>query len=353
LSLWDWYHQNREAIAPLLAPLGSLAVGFGTIIVGGLVAWAALRQARTATRVAEIANRQAEIASQRHDAQTRADQQRRITESFSKAVEQLANDKVEVRLGGIYTLERISRESPDDYWVVMETLTAFVRERARWKERDDAASGTTVALYDDDESSEKRRPEPATDIAAILTVIARRDVKSLDRERVNGWVLDFRGSGLRGANLREVHLEGANFEGAHLEAANLEGAHVKGNLRGAYLEGANLAGAHLEGANLEGAHLKEVYLREAHLEGANLQAAHLEAVNLRGAYLEGANLEGAHLKEAFLAGAHLKEAYLREAHLGGAILETATGLVQDQITRASGNSETTLPPGLTRPEHWT
>ena len=109
LSLWDWYQQNREAIAPLLGPLGSIVVGFGTIAVGVLVAWAALRQARTATRqaqiatqVAEIANRQAEIASQRHEAQTKADQQRRITESFSKATEQLASEKIEVRLGGIF-----------------------------------------------------------------------------------------------------------------------------------------------------------------------------------------------------------------------------------------------------------
>jgi hypothetical protein len=31
-----------------------------------------------------------------------ADRQRRITESFSKAVEQLSSDKLEVRLGGIY-----------------------------------------------------------------------------------------------------------------------------------------------------------------------------------------------------------------------------------------------------------
>jgi hypothetical protein len=124
LSLLDWYQQNREAIAPLLAPLSSLAVGFGIIVVGGLVAWAALRQARAA-------NRQAEIASQRHEAQTEADQQRRITESFSKAIEQLGSEKLEVRVGGIYTLERISRESRSDHWPVMETLTAFVRERAR------------------------------------------------------------------------------------------------------------------------------------------------------------------------------------------------------------------------------
>src|SRR5215469_8071884 len=124
MSLWDWYQQNRDPIAPLLAPLGSLVVGFGTIAVGGLVAWAALRQARTATQqaqiateVARIANCQAEIARQRHEAQTKADQQRRITETFSKATEQLASEKIEARLGGIYTLERILQESPDDYSV--------------------------------------------------------------------------------------------------------------------------------------------------------------------------------------------------------------------------------------------
>jgi hypothetical protein len=80
------------------------------------------------------------VALRRHFAQTDADRQRRITESYSKAVEQLASDKMEMRLGGIYTLERISRESPDDYWTVMETLCAFVRERARWKEPEETLS---------------------------------------------------------------------------------------------------------------------------------------------------------------------------------------------------------------------
>jgi hypothetical protein len=46
----------------------------------------------------------------------------------------LGSDKLEVRLGGIYSLERISKESPDDYWTVMENLTAFVRERSRRNE---------------------------------------------------------------------------------------------------------------------------------------------------------------------------------------------------------------------------
>jgi hypothetical protein len=54
-----------------------------------------------------------------------------IRGSFSKAVEQLGSDKLEVRLGGIYSLERISKESPDDYWTVMENLTAFAWQQIR------------------------------------------------------------------------------------------------------------------------------------------------------------------------------------------------------------------------------
>ena len=126
---------------------------------------------------------------------------------------QLGNEKIEVRLGGIYTLERISRESPDDYWVVMETLAAFVREHARWKERDKSASETLVSVYED-ESSEALRPEPATDVAAVLTVIARRDDQNLDRETVNHWTLNFRESDLRGANLVGAHFERADLLGS-------------------------------------------------------------------------------------------------------------------------------------------
>jgi hypothetical protein len=42
------------------------------------------------------------VTLMRHFAQTDAERQRRITESFSKAVEQLAHKDIEVRLGGIY-----------------------------------------------------------------------------------------------------------------------------------------------------------------------------------------------------------------------------------------------------------
>jgi hypothetical protein len=79
------------------------------------------------------------IALIRHFAQTDADRQRRITESFSKAAEQLGSEKIEERTGGIYTLERLAREamaSPqgadaDPYWTVIETLTAVRHDGAK------------------------------------------------------------------------------------------------------------------------------------------------------------------------------------------------------------------------------
>jgi hypothetical protein len=339
---WDWYAkpENREALKPFLTLFGSLIVGVGTIIVGALVARAALRQARTsteqakiATEVARIANRQAEIAAVRHEEQTRSDRQRRITDTFSKAVEQLASEKVEVRLGGIYTLERLAGEAPVNrraaerppdagadavselYWSVMETLTAFVRERARWKEPDAAPE---MPAKSDPSDETQPRPQPAMDIAAVLQVLRRRPAAGREHETRQNLRLDLRMTDLRGANLARAHLEGADLSGAQLKDANLSEAH---------LEGADLSVAQLEGANLV----------EAHLEGADLLRTHLEGASLLRAHLEGASLAWAHLEYAGLHAAHL---------------EGARALHQEQIEQASGDAETRLPAGLSHPAHW-
>jgi hypothetical protein len=288
-AAWQWYSVN----APFINPIGTFVGAVGAFATAAALAWAGVQNARTAAR--------------RHEEQTNADRQRRITESFSKAVEQLASEKIEVRLGGIYTLERISKESPDDQWVVMETLTAFVRERARWKKQDEITSETLIRLYDDERSNETQ-PAPTTDIAAVLTVIGRREIENRDRERLKDKRLDFGGCDLRGAILSTAHREGADLGEAHLERAHLGEAH---------LERAYLGEAHLEDASLPGAHLEGAYLADAHLEGADLGGAHLE-----------------------------------RAHLEGASLADAKGIALDQITQTYGDSRTTLPETLTRPKHW-
>ena len=106
---WDWYARNREALTAAGAMLG-----------GGLLAWGALQQPAFAPHRLREQNDKNRLPS--------------VTEVFSKAVEHIGSNKAQVCLGGIYTLERISRESRHDYGAVMEILTAFIRYRARWNE---------------------------------------------------------------------------------------------------------------------------------------------------------------------------------------------------------------------------
>jgi Pentapeptide repeats (8 copies) len=266
--------------------------------------------------------------------------QGQITQRFTGAVDQLGDDKLDVRLGGIYALERLARESRDEHAPIVEILTAYVREHAPRPPRDDAISvrsrsgesaGAVPAIYREPVAEAK----PATDVQAVLTVLGRREVVY----EADSVVLDLRGTTLRGAKLGGAHLERAILKGAHLEGADLGKARLRGadlteahledaNLAEAHLEDATLTDAHLEGAILVGAHLAHAFLYRAHLEGANLvgahlnanfSSAHLEGASLWWAHLEGAGLGGAHLEGANLTGAHLEDANLSEAHLEGAV----------------------------------
>ena len=235
-----------------------------------------------------------------------------ITERFTRAVEQLGKTRteggqeiptLEIRLGGIYALERIAKDSPRDHWTVMEVLTAYVRENAKWNgaqalgtagaesgEEDQIAQHDanlrSVARLIPGEAPWRRAEErkPRADVQAVLTVIGRRNTGGDD------WgPLDLRDTDLRGAELQGADLEGANLIGAHLEGADLFEAR---------LEGANLKRAHLERALLIGAHLEGAWLMEAYLEGAALQGAHLEGALLIGVHLEGADLHDTDLRSA-------------------------------------------------------
>ena len=316
---WAWYTTNSGHVNPIVA-------GFG----GAALVWAAIRQARTATN--------------RHHEQTRADQQRRLTESCSKAVEQLASDKIEARLGGLYTLERLAIEAvaqsprrgrPDPvsdlYWTVMETLTAFVRERAKWPTSAEAAAGSESAF-----------PGPATDIAAVIAVIRRRPDVGRAREQQRGWFFDLGATDLSGADLSGSHLDGAKLVRANLILASLSGA----DLSGAHLLGAKLTDAKLSGADLSGADLTG-----ADLSGADLSGADLTGADLTDADLSGADLSGAKLNDTKLLGAKLIRTKLSGADLSGAeLINTnlidAKDLTQAQLDKACG-AYVKLDPGLT------
>jgi uncharacterized protein YjbI with pentapeptide repeats len=267
-----------------------------------------------------------------------------LTDRFSKAIEQLGHkDQLDVRLGGIYALERIARDSNHDHPQVVEVLTAYIREHAprrhALRQNDHVDDGSCdVSPPSPYKPVGMVSARPDTDLQAALTVLGRRtlaheqqkDLPAIDLSWTSLAGADLAGAHLTGANLERANLAGAILRRVNLQRANLAGANLAGaNLVEANLGGANLAGANLAGANLGKANLSVAHLGGASLERANLAGANLERSNLAGAILgraklTDAHLEGAILGRAHLAGAHLAGAQLDGAQLGGASLERAT-----------------------------
>ncbi|HEY4922151.1 MAG TPA: hypothetical protein VII40_18765 [Xanthobacteraceae bacterium] len=92
---------------------------FGLILGGGLGIYIAWRRAVAATRQADATLRQAELARRDH-----------VAELFNRAVGQLTDEKLEIRLGAIYTLRQIARDFPDLAKPTLELLSTYLRERA-------------------------------------------------------------------------------------------------------------------------------------------------------------------------------------------------------------------------------
>jgi hypothetical protein len=242
----------------------------------------------------QLANAQEEL---------RLTRQGQITERFTRAIDQLGatdnggNPRLEIRLGGIYALERIARESGEDHWPIMEVLTAYVRQHARWDAESEEGTGASTPRLRLESVESRRSYAPNPDIRAIMTAIRRRS-RSFGHGEPEP--LD-----LRATNLRRTNLKGAD-------------------LKGADLAGANLTLADLREANLKGAFLPE----------ADLTLADLRKADLRRAVLFNANLSSANLWEADLRGADLREVF------------------NAQLEETIGDETTQLPNHLKRPAHW-
>jgi hypothetical protein len=221
--------------------------------------------------------------------QVRVSEEGQITERFTRAVEQLGNEKLEVRLGGIYALERIAKDSPKDHWSVMEVLSAYIREKAKWVD-------------------EKTQPIPQTDIQAIINVIGRRGHLSRENERIN----------LSETDLRRYKFISGNFDKLVFYASHLENVFI---LKSSFND------AIFQEANLKYAQLKHSVFIKANFTGAILDHCIPYKTNFADAILEGASINCAEFK------------YVQ-------------GLSQNQIDDAYGDSHTSLPPGLKEPDQW-
>jgi uncharacterized protein YjbI with pentapeptide repeats len=306
-----------------------------TALLAGLIGIGALLTFWLNSRVYRITARTLEVTEQGH-----------ITERYTKAIEQLGDTELAVRLGGIYALERLAHDSPErDHPTVVEVLSAFVREGSRRQgtRRPEQRMAEEAAKEIDTAAPESNaEARPATDVQAALTVLGRLPQRP-DISRGDLSAAHLSGAELTEANLSSAQLHKANLSHAQLTGANLSVAWlVKANLSGAVVFEADLSGAQLHKANLSGAELFE----------ANLSGAQLTGANLSGADLSKADLSRVVLSEADLFGAELSEAELSGARLFGAGLSKTVGLRQPQVDAAHGDTRTQLPDGLQRPDSW-
>ncbi len=273
----------RQTLATILggmAVLGGAFLTFRNVRAAERNADIARDNAETARKVAEqnaeTAQKNLDIARKVMEQNAETAQKnlkiagdKQLTDRFTVAVNNLAADgadKMAVRLGGIYALERIARDSPEDHWTVMEVLTAYIRDNRR-RQEDLTPQGAEAR---DGETGPEKNVLP-TDIQAILTVIGRRNAEHDQDKRLNLRAVDLTNADLWEANLWRARLGGANLGIANLGIANLWGADLVGAfLMEARLGGADLRGAILRGARLGGAHLVDcLNLTQEQLDSAD------------------------------------------------------------------------------------
>ncbi|NUS42110.1 MAG: pentapeptide repeat-containing protein [Mycobacteriaceae bacterium] len=207
-----------------------------------------------------------------------------ITDRVTKAVEQLGNQSSPaVRIGGIFALERLSKDSPADRPVIFEVLATFIRMNTHFSH-----PRNRECVIEPDGSA---RPIP-DDVAAALTVIGRREgdggehidlsyscLRQAHFERANLTAVDFTFSRLDGA-----HMDGARFRRTNMSNTHLDGAELyDADLSHETWDGLTMPFARMDRARLDHTRLTNVTLCKSVWYSADLDNAVFERVNLIGA----------------------------------------------------------------------
>ncbi|MGW4757393.1 pentapeptide repeat-containing protein [Streptomyces chartreusis] len=247
----------------------------------------------------------------------RATQEGYVTDRFSRAVDQLGSDKLDVRIGGLHALWRIAEQSARDREAIISIQAAYLRTHLPWPPAGPESPAADV---------------PINDIAPLETRAADAQVALtalgvLCRHREQSWV-NLSVTDLRRADCDGLWFPEVNFDRACMEAAGLYHA--------------NLTQASLVSVNLRHADLTTAILRRSRCILADLRAAKLVETDLRDADFTETDLREANLRKADAHGAVFHRADLRMADLRGTDLSTAN-LVEARLTDALASEHTRWP----------
>jgi hypothetical protein len=211
----------------------------------------------------------------------------RASDNFIKAIDQLGNQAVHARAGGVVGLGRLLRTATvdGDYWPLMDVLTAFVRQ--------------SVPVSDT-----PRVTKPSEDIQAAINVLARRYHSEIP-SRTHDSPVD-----LSECDLSYLWMAGGHYEGGYFRDSLFRNA----DLGGAFLAHANFEHTDLTDAKFYGAKMQDASIRWVkNAQRASFRDADLTRADFRGSDLTGTSFQGANVSGADFSAATIDAGTLIEA----------------------------------------
>jgi hypothetical protein len=205
-------------------------------LVAGAAALVALVTAYRRQRVDEAAGERAERAQAHaeHDAT-----ERRVTELYGQAVEQLGHLKAAVRLGGLYSLERLAQDHHQHRQTVTDVVCAYLRMPFKLS---DASNGTQTNPTSGDVQEELQVRQAAQRLLSRhLRAISKDEART--SAYWEGMRVDLTGAHLINLDFSEIRPAHVNFNHARFSGtARFDRAEFAGDavFGGAQFDGATL-----------------------------------------------------------------------------------------------------------------
>ncbi len=287
---WDWLKGEES---------NSAAIRNVALVVAGIIAFPlAIWRAWAAQRQADASDKSL------------------LNERYQKGAEMLGSSTLSVRLAGIYALQRLAEESPNEYHVqITRLLCAFIRlppykSGGRREDVESALQAIATRTPEDLRIEQKLGFQPnLTDANLHRIKIRPRTVVEIafyeNRDRSDLENLTFVEKSSFHENLSQILLSGADLSEAWLDHTNLSGNEF---------EATDLSKTHFSSSDLSRSEFREARMSGALLDGATLTNAVFEQVDLTDAQLNSADLSKAMFNNSDLRGADLKNANVSKTH---------------------------------------
>lgn len=295
---------------------------------------------------------------------------------------------LEVRLGAIYALERIAKDSERDRAPILEVFCSYVRNPQN--------CGNAVELKDIPDDQIKFREwknqlhPPRIDIKACIRILsgelAANQNGDLSRSNLQNHIFidgalagtNFDGSNLGASSFNNFNVDNSRFNRAIIVAVTFQNCLIRNaDLDEARFSHVRFEACHLtssqahrtqfstsivqssdwQNASFESSRFSSVIFVNSNLPGASFRDGVLDSVQFVQATLNFASFKNAYLNDVVfshseITGASFEGATLHKVGFFGSDLTNVAGLTKEMLSETFGDSTNILPNGMDLPQNW-